>query len=472
MSGIGIFSPSMIRPHRREVALLDVGQRHDRVHHGGRQPDGRHRERSSSSTTAAGVELAVDDRGRPRRDQRGRREVERADVVQRTAGEPEVGAGEAELDDVGEVLPGQVGVGDHHALGSPGRARRVHQAVDVVGRHGRAPAGRSPRQVGEGRPPVGGRGATQPHRRADARRSRRSASSRSASSHTRRGAGVLEDVPHLRRGQPPVDRHGDGAEVVGGEDRLQELGAVVREQRHDVAGPTPRSDRPPARGPRRSAISPYVVVSPSNTVIALSGVRVAWWASTANQLMSACIGAASRHSILYRPVSLEDGSAASVAADATSPPVSATQANWEARRQAIIDTSARVFARGGYHATGITELCTANELGKGALYHYIGSKEELLAAIHDRVMDEVMVGADRVAEGGSPSQQLDHARRRAARRDPPLPRSRLGLPARVPGAHRRAGRAVRERRQSTSDGSRRSSRPASTRASSVTSSPG
>ena len=73
----------------------------------------------------------------------------------------------------------------------------------------------------------------------------------------------------------------------------------------------------------------------------------------------------------------------------------------------IIDTSAKVFARRGYHATGIMELCTANDLGKGALYHYIGSKEELLAAIHDRVMDEVMLGADRVAgAGGSPSEQL------------------------------------------------------------------
>jgi len=80
---------------------------------------------------------------------------------------------------------------------------------------------------------------------------------------------------------------------------------------------------------------------------------------------------------------------------------------WEVRRQAIIDTSAHLFARQGYHATGITELCTANELGKGALYHYIGSKEELLASIHDRVMDEVMAGADRVAEvGGTPSDQL------------------------------------------------------------------
>ena len=77
------------------------------------------------------------------------------------------------------------------------------------------------------------------------------------------------------------------------------------------------------------------------------------------------------------------------------------------RRQAIIDESARLFAHQGYHATGLTELCAANDLGKGALYHYIGSKEELLAAIHDRVMDEVLLGADRVAEaGGTPSAQL------------------------------------------------------------------
>ena len=83
------------------------------------------------------------------------------------------------------------------------------------------------------------------------------------------------------------------------------------------------------------------------------------------------------------------------------------RANWQARRDAIVDTSARVFAQQGYHATGIAELCTANQLGKGALYHYIGSKEELLAAIHDRVMDEVMNGAERVAAtGGSPSEQL------------------------------------------------------------------
>ena len=65
----------------------------------------------------------------------------------------------------------------------------------------------------------------------------------------------------------------------------------------------------------------------------------------------------------------------------------ARSAKWQARRDAIVDTSAKLFARRGYHATGLTELCEANGLGKGTLYHYIGSKERLLVAIHDRVMD-------------------------------------------------------------------------------------
>jgi TetR/AcrR family transcriptional regulator, cholesterol catabolism regulator len=80
---------------------------------------------------------------------------------------------------------------------------------------------------------------------------------------------------------------------------------------------------------------------------------------------------------------------------------------WQQRRQAIVDESAKVFAERGYHATSTTELCDANGIGKGALYYYIGSKEQLLAAIHDRVMDEVMLGADRVAlAGGTSPEQL------------------------------------------------------------------
>src|ERR1700761_9470994 len=82
-------------------------------------------------------------------------------------------------------------------------------------------------------------------------------------------------------------------------------------------------------------------------------------------------------------------------------------AKWQRRRLEIVDASAKVFADRGYHATSTAELCEANGIGKGALYYYIGSKEQLLAAIHDRVMDEVMLGADRAERaGGTPPERL------------------------------------------------------------------
>lgn len=82
-------------------------------------------------------------------------------------------------------------------------------------------------------------------------------------------------------------------------------------------------------------------------------------------------------------------------------------AKWHRRREAIIDHSAHLIAQRGFHATSTAELCEANNLGKGALYYYIGSKEELLVAIHDRVMDEVLLGGERVtAAGGTAAEQL------------------------------------------------------------------
>ena len=82
-------------------------------------------------------------------------------------------------------------------------------------------------------------------------------------------------------------------------------------------------------------------------------------------------------------------------------------AKWHQRRLEVIDTSATVFARQGYHGTGLIELCEENQLSKGALYYYIGSKEQLLEAINDRIMDEMMLGADRVERaGGTPAEQL------------------------------------------------------------------
>ena len=80
---------------------------------------------------------------------------------------------------------------------------------------------------------------------------------------------------------------------------------------------------------------------------------------------------------------------------------------WLARRQEIVDRSAQLIAERGYHATGTADLCALNGLGKGALYYYIGSKDELLVAIHDQVTDEVLAGAERaLAAGDTPTDQL------------------------------------------------------------------
>ena len=160
MSGIGIFSPPLMITRTEDRSRCSMsGQRHDRVDHRRRQPHRGHPRALDLVDHGGGVERPVDDRRAAGGDQRRGREVERADVVERTAREAEVVAREAELDDVGEVLPRQVGVGEHHALGAPGGARRVHQAVHVVGGcRELAGLGRDRAELGEGRPPVGAAG--------------------------------------------------------------------------------------------------------------------------------------------------------------------------------------------------------------------------------------------------------------------------------------------------------------------------
>lgn len=48
------------------------------------------------------------------------------------------------------------------------------------------------------------------------------------------------------------------------------------------------------------------------------------------------------------------------------------------QRARIVKTAARLFAERGYHAVGMTELQNAVQLGRGALYHHIRSKDDLL----------------------------------------------------------------------------------------------
>jgi AcrR family transcriptional regulator len=69
---------------------------------------------------------------------------------------------------------------------------------------------------------------------------------------------------------------------------------------------------------------------------------------------------------------------------------------YEIKRQEIIDQAADLFARKGYASTGIAELGEVAGLAKGALYYYIGSKENLLVEIQDRVLRPLLIAARRI----------------------------------------------------------------------------
>ena len=59
------------------------------------------------------------------------------------------------------------------------------------------------------------------------------------------------------------------------------------------------------------------------------------------------------------------------------------------RHLEIVDTSAEIFAKRGFNAVGVAEISDAVGLGRGALYHYIGSKDQLLIDIQERVLGPI-----------------------------------------------------------------------------------
>jgi AcrR family transcriptional regulator len=80
---------------------------------------------------------------------------------------------------------------------------------------------------------------------------------------------------------------------------------------------------------------------------------------------------------------------------------------YDRRRQAVVQQAARVFAERGYDQTSIQELAEAIGLAAGGIYHYIGSKEQLLIRICDQLMDPLLDRAREVsASGADPEAQL------------------------------------------------------------------
>jgi AcrR family transcriptional regulator len=91
-----------------------------------------------------------------------------------------------------------------------------------------------------------------------------------------------------------------------------------------------------------------------------------------------------------------------------SPPSSpALRARYERRRADVVAAAARVFAQRGYHATSIDDLIVATGLTRGGLYHYTDSKQALLFAIFDELMEPLLSRAREIVEQpGTPERHL------------------------------------------------------------------
>jgi TetR/AcrR family transcriptional regulator, cholesterol catabolism regulator len=78
------------------------------------------------------------------------------------------------------------------------------------------------------------------------------------------------------------------------------------------------------------------------------------------------------------------------------------------RSEQVYGAALRLFREKGYHATSMQDIAAAVGLYKGSLYHYIGSKEELLVEVFERGMGTLLREVERIAaeSGVAPATQL------------------------------------------------------------------
>src|SRR5438477_12262131 len=78
------------------------------------------------------------------------------------------------------------------------------------------------------------------------------------------------------------------------------------------------------------------------------------------------------------------------------------------RAEEVYTAALRLFRQKGYHATSMQDIAAAVGLYKGSLYHYIGSKDDLLVQVFERAMGSLLADVERIASDGSlaPTQQL------------------------------------------------------------------
>jgi AcrR family transcriptional regulator len=89
----------------------------------------------------------------------------------------------------------------------------------------------------------------------------------------------------------------------------------------------------------------------------------------------------------------------------SSPTRPALKQRYERRHDEFVRQAAREFARRGYDQTTMQELAASMGLATGALYHYFASKEDLLRAVCDQLMEPLLVAASELTATSGDSER-------------------------------------------------------------------
>ena len=111
------------------------------------------------------------------------------------------------------------------------------------------------------------------------------------------------------------------------------------------------------------------------------------------------------------------------------------------RRRQILEAAVRAFSRKGYHATRVGEIAEEAGVAYGLVYHYFGSKEEVLETIFRDTWTQMLARVREVQEEGGPAEEqvrkVTALLLRTWRRDPDLVRVLVREVTRSPEQMRR-----------------------------------
>ena len=102
----------------------------------------------------------------------------------------------------------------------------------------------------------------------------------------------------------------------------------------------------------------------------------------------------------------------------------------QATREQILKAAMDLFVTKGYHATSIEDVAKQAQISKGLLYHYFKGKEDVLAALVDVRLEDLLVVMNAAVAKPTPAEQIRHIAEGAlddVRRQPEVFRFYLNL---------------------------------------------